>query len=293
LSNPPANPPSSSARPSDLIPRLLVAAVGIPLLFGVAFLAPNAALWLVLTSAAGIGGWEYFRMTLGAPLRGDAWLCVAGIVLVMSAGYWGLPATVVHASAALVTVAALTACMRSSVETAAVAARFGHLMAGFVYCALLFGALLALVRGPDPLLHSPTQAGWLLWPMMIIWAGDTGAYFAGRAFGRRKLAPRLSPAKTVEGAIGGLFASLAGGFLGWVVLPLPETMEPWHVVLFALPGAIIGQVGDLAESLLKRSTGVKDSSRILSGHGGMLDRVDALVFAAPYFALLKAILQFT
>ncbi len=229
-------------------------------------------------------------MTLGSPLRGDAWLCVAGIVLVMTAGYWGLPPTVVHAITALVTVAALAACMRSSVETPAVAARFGHLMGGFAYCAFLFGALLALVRGPDPMVHSPTQAGWLLWPMMIIWAGDTGAYFAGRAFGRHKLAPRLSPAKTIEGAVGGLFASLAGGFLGWALLPLPATLQPWHVVIFALPGSVIGQVGDLAESLLKRSTGVKDSSRILSGHGGMLDRVDALIFAAPYFALLKALL---
>lgn len=269
----------------------MVAAVGIPLLFGVAFLAPNAALWLLLTTAAAIGGWEYYRMTLGSPLRVDAWLCVFGIALVMSLGYWGLPPMVVHASAALVTVGALVACMRSTVETAAVAGRFGHLMGGFAYCAFLFGALLAIVRGPDPLLHSPTQAGWLLWPMMIIWAGDTGAYFAGRAFGRHKLAPRLSPAKTVEGAVGGLFASIGGGFLGWYILPLPEAMQAWHVVLFALPGAIIGQVGDLAESLLKRSTGVKDSSRILSGHGGMLDRVDALIFAAPYFALVKTVLH--
>ncbi len=136
---------------------------------------------------------------------------------------------------------------------------------------------------------APHQAGWLLLPMFVIWAGDTGAYFAGRAFGRHKLAPRLSPKKTWEGAVGGACASVLGG---WAAASLFFDGIPfWQVVVIALPAAVLGQVGDLSESLIKRSTGVKDSGRIIYGHGGVLDRVDGLIFAAPYFAIARHLLR--
>lgn len=114
----------------------------------------------------------------------------------------------------------------------------------------------------------------------IVWCGDTGAYFTGRTFGKRKLAPRMSPNKTWEGAIGGVVSSIVGasivaliygpGFLGWGL-----------VVACAIFGGIFGQVGDLTESTFKRFAGVKDSGKIFPGHGGFLDRVDGLLFAAP------------
>jgi phosphatidate cytidylyltransferase len=280
-------PAAAPKKPSDLIPRVIVAVIGVPALLAIAFLAPNAAVWALLAGAATIGTWEYVAMTLGKPLRVDAWAAVVGTALLMVCSYWVRETVYLHSVASFVVMTLMVLCMRSTVETREVAARFGHLVAGVVYSAVLFGALISMTRADDPWAVSPTQAGWLLLPMMIIWAGDTGAYFAGRAFGRRKLAPRLSPAKTWEGAIGGTLASVGGGFLGWALLPLPAELQAWQVVAFALPGAIIGQVGDLAESLIKRSTGVKDSSRILYGHGGMLDRTDALIFAAPWFALLK------
>jgi len=174
-------------------------------------------------------------------------------------------------------------------DVAATDRRLGGALGAYVYCATLFGGLLALVAatGDERMRTYPNQAAWMLFPMAVVWAGDTGAYFAGRAFGRHKLAPRLSPKKTWEGAIGGAIASVLGG-LGIAAWLLPH-LSPLVVVALALPGALLGQAGDLVESGLKRATGVKDSGRIIYGHGGLLDRVDALVFAAPYFAIAKTL----
>jgi len=108
---------------------------------------------------------------------------------------------------------------------------------------------------------------------------DTGAYYSGRALGRHKLAPRISPGKTVEGAVGGFFAAVMAGPLCRLIffqqLPLFDSL------LLGASIGILGQVGDLAESMLKRGAGVKDSSHLLPGHGGMLDRLDSILFCAP------------
>jgi phosphatidate cytidylyltransferase len=114
----------------------------------------------------------------------------------------------------------------------------------------------------------------------IIWAGDSAAYYGGRALGRRLLAPTVSPKKTVEGAIAGFVASVAVGVIGGVYF----LGEPWlNLAGISAVTAVVGQIGDLAESVLKRSAGVKDSSSILPGHGGILDRLDSIFFAAPVF----------
>jgi phosphatidate cytidylyltransferase len=164
-------------------------------------------------------------------------------------------------------------------------------------------AFLVLVR------EQPWGKFLLFYLLLVVWAGDTFAYYAGRAFGRHKLAPRISPGKTWEGTVASLvgsaivgtllfaFAQDIAGFLFRIHLlrpedgiPNPATLSPpiWNAALLTIAINIAAQVGDLAESAIKRGANLKDSGSILPGHGGMLDRIDALLFAAPvlcYYAL--------
>ena len=147
-----------------------------------------------------------------------------------------------------------------------------------LYLGLPIGALIAIrdTRGP--------QALFLL--MLTIMVSDTAQYYSGRAFGRRLLAPTISPKKTIEGAVGGfVFGTLLLAVAGrWWLPSVPATMR----VLLGATVVALGIAGDLFESMLKRSAGLKDSSSLIPGHGGILDRIDALLFAAPiYYVVLK------
>jgi phosphatidate cytidylyltransferase len=127
---------------------------------------------------------------------------------------------------------------------------------------------------------------WLLFGLMINWVGDTGAYYIGKNFGRHKLMPRVSPGKSWEGAIASVLSSV---LFGIIYLPLAIRGTPlWIAAVFAVVANVAGQVGDLAESAIKRSAGVKDSGAMLPGHGGLLDRLDSTMFALP---VLYALLQ--
>lgn len=142
----------------------------------------------------------------------------------------------------------------------------------------------------------PNGHRWLLAALAIVWAADTGAYFTGRKFGgrwfgNRKLAPRVSPNKTIEGLVGGVVAGtliglLMATFAGATTAQLPS------VALVALVAVLFSVIGDLFESLLKRHVNVKDSGRLIPGHGGILDRIDGVIAALPVFALGKALLEF-
>jgi phosphatidate cytidylyltransferase len=164
------------------------------------------------------------------------------------------------------------------------------LVLGVLY---IFGAwktaiLLHNVEYP-PLRHLSAGRHWLMFGLMVNWIGDTGAYYVGRRFGRHKLAPIVSPKKTWEGAAA---SAVAGIVFGMVYLPLAITGTPlWVAALFALISNIAGQFGDLAESAIKRSAGVKDSGTMLPGHGGLLDRVDSTMFTLPILWALVGFLQ--
>lgn len=145
---------------------------------------------------------------------------------------------------------------------------------------------LALIHAEQPNGHR-----WLLVALVIVWAADSGAYFVGRRFGRHKLSPRISPNKTVEGLLGGLAAGLAVGVAGALFAGAQVAQLPAVALIVVLTvGASV--IGDLYESLLKRHVGAKDSSNLLPGHGGILDRVDGVLAALPVFALGKAWLGF-
>ncbi|MBC7533548.1 MAG: phosphatidate cytidylyltransferase [Oligoflexus sp.] len=148
----------------------------------------------------------------------------------------------------------------------------GFLM-GIVYSVFPWIAILALYLKAN-------NATYVFFLCLVVWCGDTGAYFTGRAIGKHKLAPRMSPNKTWEGAIGGIMASLIGG--SCLRIYYGEAFMSWPVVvLCCVFGGVFGQLGDLTESTFKRFSGVKDSGKIFPGHGGFLDRVDGLLFAAP------------
>jgi phosphatidate cytidylyltransferase len=134
----------------------------------------------------------------------------------------------------------------------------------------------------------PDGGAWVLLACILAWCSDTGAYFAGRWFGRHKLYEAVSPKKTWEGAIGGVMTATACAFVQHYGYGAPK-IDPIALAVIAPVGAAIGQIGDLAESLLKRSVGVKDSGKIMPGHGGLFDRVDALIFVGAFllgYALL-------
>ncbi|MGA1353613.1 MAG: phosphatidate cytidylyltransferase [Candidatus Limnocylindrus sp.] len=160
------------------------------------------------------------------------------------------------------------------------------------YARSLFGTL-ATATWLSPLLLLPffgrlndsTPSPWIAWLLAVVWSADTGAYLIGRRFGRRKLAPLISPRKSVEGLIGGLgVATVVGSIMAINVLNAP--------LIWAIPSALIvaiaAEAGDLVESLFKRAAGIKNSATLIPGHGGILDRIDSLLLAAPV-ALLAAI----
>ncbi len=157
------------------------------------------------------------------------------------------------------------------------------------WCAL--GWLHASDAGASMVGSIPKGHFWLLTALMMVWAADSGAYFAGRRFGKHKLSPKISPNKTVEGLIGGLVAGVVVA-LGVSLLAGADSSQLPKIALVALVATLFSVVGDLFESLLKRHAGVKDSGHIIPGHGGVLDRLDGVLAALPAFALGKALMGF-
>lgn len=147
-------------------------------------------------------------------------------------------------------------------------------------------AALAWIHASEPNGHR-----WLLAALAIVWAADTGAYFVGRKFGKRKLSPRISPNKTIEGMLGGVVAGVIVGVVFALLAGATPAQLP-IVALVALVAVLFSVIGDLFESLLKRHAGVKDSGHLIPGHGGILDRIDGVVAALPVFALGKAVFGF-
>jgi phosphatidate cytidylyltransferase len=152
----------------------------------------------------------------------------------------------------------------------------------WLYC----GVLLASVVG----LRLRFDVGWVILAFVVTWGNDTFAYFTGHAFGRHKLLERISPKKTWEGFAGGAVGSVVGALVTRTLLLSGELSVPLAIAI-GLGGALLGPLGDLAESMVKRAAGVKDSGKIIPGHGGMLDRIDALLFVSPWVYVCAAYLR--
>ncbi|MGI9253690.1 MAG: phosphatidate cytidylyltransferase [Thermomicrobiales bacterium] len=252
--------------------------------------------FLVLMGTLTLVGWlEYATLSARLPfaprIPPTGGLAILGMLL---AGYFNWPAPVIVGMLAITFAAPLVAQFTDPTNPGAISG-WALAVAGSLYLGI--PALSATwLRS----LQAPVSAGWmqhlsdrtaLAWPsapaglswtlvvILVTWIADTAAYLVGRSVGRHKLAPRLSPNKTIEGALGGLAGAVLVSLACFSLFGLPG--GPLWAVISGLLLGVAGQIGDLSESLMKRQAGVKDSGDIIPGHGGILDRIDALLFAFP------------
>jgi len=269
--------------------RVVVAVIGIPAAAAMVY-AGGATLAAGLAVLAGIGAWELFRL---ARAQGTSPIDAIGIPL---AGLVPLAALAVHqgwiaapwAAAGALLVALMGVVLWSRGPDARPLESLAVTLLGIVYC----GGTLAFAYGLRHhrfVIEPAAGTALLFFPIVLTWISDSAAYFAGRAFGRRKLMPVVSPNKTVAGTVGGLLAAMVAAWAwnAFVLRPVAQlALAPWTALAFGLIISGVGQVGDLVESLFKRQAGVKDSSSVFSAHGGVLDRLDSLYFAIPVAYLI-------
>ncbi len=286
--------------------RVLTAVIALLVVVPILFLGGVPGLQALCVVAAWLGLWEYGGLRTPPASPGNrAFAATLASLPILASGYGWIHAEPRSADLVLLALGIsflaipIQAVLRpKDLETAP--ARISATLFGVVYLGLTLGFAVMLRALPNGLL-------WILLTLAAVWLGDTGAYVVGKAIGKHKLHPRVSPGKTWEGAIAGLLTSIAAGIAAWAIfgwlakLPPPRTDWVWagdagwsgwwrwkgdflplgHAIAAAAVVGLLGQVGDLAESLLKRAANVKDSGTMFPGHGGMLDRIDALLFALP------------
>ena len=273
---------------SELTRRILFALVGAPVTVAVVYLG-GWVLAAVLGGIAAIGAWELYRMAqLGGanPMAATGIVLAAAIPLLVHAHYLGVFSLSLTGAAVVLLALIASVIWVRGVEGRPIVSVSVTLF-GVLYAALV--TFIYPLRYHDYAVGAIAGTALVMFPVGITWGTDIGAYAFGRMFGKRKLMPSVSPGKTVVGAIGGLVAGIAScWFYVTVILkPLAQLgMSPLGMLVFALAISVAGQTGDLAESLLKRDAGVKDSSTLLPGHGGILDRFDSLLFALPVAYLI-------
>jgi phosphatidate cytidylyltransferase len=265
--------------------RIITALIVLPVLIAsiiVPWLWPLFVGLAVVAMVAGL--YEFWWLAKKREMRPDVVAGFAGAAALFIAFFFN-DLYAINLILILFTMAALTAAMLRGAPFDKLMASVGATILGVLYVVLLGGHLVALRASADPYLQ-PHAADLLSFFFLVIMGSDTGAYYTGRTFGRHKLAPGVSPGKTWEGAVGGMLASLLMAVVAhyWF---FPELSLKAALGLAAVMN-VLGVLGDLTESALKRGAGAKDAAQILPGHGGFLDRLDSLLFNAPviyYFGL--------
>lgn len=256
-----------------LFKRVVSALIGLPILF-LSVLISSRVFYIALCFITAIGLFEYFSAAEKGGLKPMKYTgTFAGImllILIMDKGNHGL----------IIPLITLTSFMLLAIPVFNKKHDFassGVTMLGILYVPLFFGYLY-LIRS------MPGNGVYLIWFVFIIaFLSDTFAYFIGRKFGKTKLSPRVSPKKTVEGAVGGILASTLGCTIYGIALDayMIANIPIIHLLVMGVVGSIISIIGDLAASSIKRNVGIKDYGNIMPGHGGVLDRFDSILFVAP------------
>ncbi|MFV8833722.1 phosphatidate cytidylyltransferase [Aquisalimonas sp. APHAB1-3] len=261
--------------------RVITALVLLPLVLGVVFLLPTAGFALAMAVVVGLGAWEWTRL-IGLRAQRERAGHVAALLILLVGSAVCLASAVATSLVLAVGVVGwlglitwLAAYQRGQAADGPVTGRAGTLLGLLLFVPAWFGLVFV---------HGQPGGAWLVFMLLVLtWAADVGAYFAGRALGRRRLAPRISPGKTMEGAAGGLALTLVAAWVLASVLPAPLP-GGLSLLLLAVAVFVASVAGDLFESMIKRRCGVKDSGTLLPGHGGVLDRIDSLTATAPVFA---------
>lgn len=271
---------SKKKKKSDLIPRVITAIVALPVLISLIAFAPHWGFFLFILAAGAVSMWEFCGIVFAKDHpAGRVVTVILGLAL-MSVLYFAADFFLIGLTS--VTAAVFLFYLFFYREQSQVTHQIGSSVTAMLYGGVLLTFIPMVGRDAG-------DAGWM-WIIMIlvlIWSSDTGAYFAGTYLGKRKLYPAVSPNKSVEGALGGLITTIVFAF-GANALFAHFFSEAWitlsalQILALAIPANILGQMGDLFESLVKRAHEVKDSGTIIYGHGGILDRIDALLLAAPW-----------
>lgn len=272
--------------------RILTAVIALPIIIASIILPMwyRDTVWAFVSIAAfaiGAGLFEFFSLTKKLELKADAaiaYLCSAALFVGFVFDAPGkMPDVMLLTLVLVVTGVLVSQVFRFQKDFTKMMTGVGVTLLGIFYVAFLGGFLVAVRIG----FESPTNLSshLLSYFFLVIFGSDIGAYFAGRAFGKHKLAPAISPGKTIEGLIGGMAAASGAAALAtWWFFP---TLPYQYSIPLAIVLAAVGVLGDLTESAMKRGSGAKDAASILPGHGGFLDRLDSLLFGAPilyYFA---------
>ncbi|MGH9948230.1 MAG: phosphatidate cytidylyltransferase [Pyrinomonadaceae bacterium] len=272
--------------------RLLTATVALPLLFAAIILpwyVPETV-WIfvgiaILALAAGL--FEFFSLTKKMELKADAGVAYLGsavfVFLFAVDAPTNAPELILLVAAIFIIALFISQTFRFQIDFSKMLAGIGVTLLGVFYLAFLGGFLIAIRVGFDNVPGLSTKL--LLFFFIVIFGSDAGAYFAGKSFGKHKLVPKISPGKTWEGLIGGIVA--AAGLAAICTATFFAELPYQFSIPLAAMMAVVGIFGDLAESAIKRGAGAKDAATILPGHGGLLDRLDSLLFNAPilyYFA---------
>ena len=254
------------------IKRWITGIIAVPILFFIIYFGSEAVFAGFVLFVTVVAVLEYNRLAFGTPAELERKALLLFGALAPIAAFWAGPGAVL-AVAVLSSLTFFILYLFGVKEGGMTLDPLGRYVLGYVYLPVMLSHLILLRSGTKGVL-------WIFFVLVLAFSGDIAAFYVGRTFGKRKLMPRVSPGKTIEGLLG-LAAGSVAGCLVYRHFLLPD-VPAGHIVVVALAGGIIGQLGDLFESLIKRASGAKDSGEILPGHGGILDRLDCLLFIVPF-----------